>query len=61
MILEPEKYLHDNCGGWTQSHQASQSATFRAFKSFPKEGIDLEWKRKGLDHYPYEEQKIGIS
>lgn len=59
MILEPEKYLHDNCGGWNQAHQISQKVVNRAFKSFPREGIDLEWKRKGLDYYPYDEQKMG--
>jgi GR25 family glycosyltransferase involved in LPS biosynthesis len=59
MLLEPEKYLHDNCGGWNQSHQISQNVTTRAFKSFPREGIDLEWNRKGLQHYPYDDQKNG--
>jgi GR25 family glycosyltransferase involved in LPS biosynthesis len=59
MLLEPEKYLHDNCGGWNQSHQVSQNVTTRAFKSFPREGIDLEWNRKGLQHYPYDDQKNG--
>lgn len=59
MILEPEKYLHDNCGGWTQAHQISQNVTYRAFKAFPRTGIDLKWSRKGLDNYPYDDQKIG--
>lgn len=59
MILEPEKYLHDNCGGWTQAHQISQNVIHRAFKPFPRNGIDLKWSRKGLDNYPYDEQKMG--
>lgn len=59
MILEPEKYLHDNCGGWSQSYQISSNVIHRAFKPFPRGGIDLKWQRKGLDNYPYDEQKMG--
>ena len=59
MILEPEKYLHDNCGGWSQSHQISNNVIHRAFKPFPRGGIDLKWQRKGLDNYPYDDQKMG--
>ena len=59
MILEPEKYLHDNCGGWKQAHDISQNVTCRAFKAFPREGIDFQWKKKGWDNYPYDDQKMG--
>lgn len=59
MILEPEKYLHDNCEGWSQAHQISQNVVHRAFKPFPRTGIDLKWSRKGLDNYPYDKQKMG--
>jgi GR25 family glycosyltransferase involved in LPS biosynthesis/glycosyltransferase involved in cell wall biosynthesis len=59
MILEPEKYLHDNCGGWSQAHQTSQNVTYRAFKAFPRTGVNLKWSRKGLDNYPYDDQKMG--
>ncbi|MFZ9740740.1 MAG: WavE lipopolysaccharide synthesis family protein [Candidatus Nanopelagicaceae bacterium] len=59
MILEPEKYLHDNSSGWSQAHQVSQNVVNRAFKSFPREGIDFEWRKKGWSNYPYDDQKNG--
>lgn len=59
MLLEPEKYLHDNSSGWSQAHQVSQNVVNRAFKSFPREGIDFEWRKKGWSNYPYDHQKNG--
>lgn len=59
MILEPEKYLHDNSSGWSQAHQVSENVVNRAFKSFPREGIDFEWRKKGWSNYPYDDQKNG--
>ena len=59
MILDPEKYLYDNCPEWNHSHQISQNVIKRAFKSFPRYGIDLEWTRKGWLNYPYDDQKNG--
>lgn len=59
MLIEPEKYLHDDCGGWNQSHKISNEVIRRAFKSFPREGINLEWDKKGWKSYPYDDQKNG--
>ena len=58
-ILDSEKYLHDNSEGWQEAHSVSQKVLTKAFKSFPREGIDLEWKRKELTSYPYDDQKNG--
>lgn len=58
-ILDPENYLHDGSSGWNEAHAVSQKVLTKAFKSFPREGIDLEWKRKELSSYPYDDQKNG--
>lgn len=52
----PEKYLHDKCDNWAEAYEVSKRITNRAFRSFPRTGIDLEWKRKGWVKYPYEAQ-----
>ena len=58
-ILDPENYLHDDSSGWNEAHEVSQKVLMKAFKSFPRQGIDLEWSRKGLSSYPYDDQKNG--
>jgi len=55
-LIYPEKYLFDNAPQWAEAHDVSTIWTFRCFKSFPREGIDLKWRRKGWEHYPYDLQ-----
>lgn len=58
-IMEPENYLFDNSPKWKDAHNVSNELTTKVFKSFPRNGIDLEWSRKGLKNYPYYDQKQG--
>ena len=55
-LAKPEEYLYDVAPKWNEAYSVSSSTTPKLFKSFPREGIDLKWKRKGWDHYPYDEQ-----
>ena len=58
-IMEPENYLYDKSPKWEEAHNMSKELTPKVFKPFPKSGVDLEWSRKGLKNYPYDEQKNG--
>lgn len=58
-IMQPEVYLYDGSPKWEEAHEVSKKITLSIFKPFPREGIDLEWNRKGLQHYPYDDQKNG--
>ena len=58
-IMEPENYLYDKSPKWEEAHEMSKGLTPKVFKCFPRNGIDLEWSRKGLKNYPYDEQKNG--
>lgn len=55
-LIYPEKYLFDNAPQWAEAHEVSTIWTYRLFKSFPREGVDLKWRRKGWEHYPYDLQ-----
>lgn len=57
-ILQPEKYLYDNAPKWNEVYSLSDVTTSNYFKSFPQDGIDFSWPKKGWDTYPYEDQKI---
>ena len=51
MIIYPEKYLFDNCEKWDESFEVSNNTISKAFKSFPREGITLDWpKRNGFSY-----------
>ena len=58
-IMKPDEYLFDNAEKWQDAYNISQEISKKLFKPFPREGIDLEWNRKGLQHYPYDDQKNG--
>jgi hypothetical protein len=59
LFKNPNEYLHDNAPQWDYSKQISDSVIHKAFKCFPRTGIDLEWSKKELKSYPYDEQKHG--
>jgi len=56
-LLKPEKYLYDNSEFYHEAQLLSDELTPKIFKSFPKEGIDLEWPKNGWSTYPYDIQK----
>jgi len=55
-LLKPDEYLYDNSANYNEALELSESITKKIFKSFPKEGIDLEWNKYGWEKYPYEDQ-----
>ena len=55
-LLKPEEYLYDNSPRYNEALELSNVLTKQVFKSFPREGIDLEWKTYGWDTYPYDTQ-----
>lgn len=59
LFENPNEYLHDNSPQWNYSKEISDSIIHKVFKSFPRENINLEWKKKELECYPYDEQKYG--
>ena len=58
-IMKPDEYLFDNSAKWDEAKEVSQKVATKLFKPFPRDGIDLKWQRKGLDNYPYDDQKMG--
>ncbi len=56
---EPQKYLYDEAPEWNYAKELSDEVGRRVFKSFPKSGIDLEWPKKQLASYPYDDQEQG--
>ena len=55
-LLNPEKYLHDNAPEYNLALAKSENIIRKYFKSFPREGIDLEWPTYGWETYPYDNQ-----
>ena len=55
-LLHPEKYLYDGAPEWVEVKKVSDRWTGEYFLPFPRSGIDLKWKRKGWDTYPYDAQ-----
>lgn len=60
-LLYPDRYLYDYAPKGAESFEYSQKYSKIAFKSFPREGIQLSWPTKNLTEYPYEEQKLGYN
>lgn len=58
MLIEPEKYLYDGAPLWNEAHQISTEVLPKAFKVFPRTGIDLVWPKRGSYSYPYDEEKL---
>lgn len=56
-LLDPKKYLYDNSECYQETKLLSDKLTPQIFKSFPREGIDLEWYKYKLKRYPYESQR----
>ena len=57
-LLDPKKYLYDNSEKYSETRNLSDKLTPQVFKSFPKEGIDLEWYKYKWKTYPYQGQKV---
>lgn len=55
-LLHPEKFLFDGAPNWMDAHKLSLLYTDEYFTPFPRSGIDLKWKRKGWNSYPYDAQ-----
>lgn len=55
-LLHPEKYLFDGAPEWYTAKKVSDRWTGEYFIPFPSTDINLKWKRKGWDTYPYNEQ-----
>jgi hypothetical protein len=60
-LLYPDRYLYDYAPKGSESFEYSQKYSKIAFKSFPREGIQLSWPTKNLTEYPYDEQKLGYN
>jgi len=58
-LIEPEKYLYDEAPEWNYAKKLSDEVGRRVFKAFPKTGIDLQWPKKELASYPYDDQEQG--
>ncbi len=56
-LLDPKKYLYDKSECYRETKILSDELTPQIFKSFPKEGIDLEWYKYNWKTYPYHSQK----
>ena len=56
-LLDPKKYLYDNSECYQETKILSDELTPQIFKSFPREGIDLEWKKYNWKKYPYKNQR----
>ena len=56
-LLDPKKYLYDNSEKYSETRNLSDKLTSQVFKSFPREGIDLEWYKYKWNTYPYEDQR----
>ena len=59
-MLKPESNLHDKSDNWKEVKRLSDNMTPKIFKSFPREGIELEWPKYGWKNYPYKMQKISF-
>ena len=57
-LLDEKKYLYDNSEKYNETRELSDNLTPLVFKSFPREGIDLEWYKLGWKSYPYDNQKV---
>jgi FkbM family methyltransferase len=55
-LIYPERYLWDNAPLWAEAHKLSDELTPKFFTPFPREGVNLKWKRKGWNAYPYDDQ-----
>ena len=55
-LLKPDQYLHDNAPHYNEALSLSNTLSKKIFKSFPKEGIDLEWDKYNWSTYPYDSQ-----
>ena len=55
-LLKPELYLYDDSPNYSESLDLSNNLTKKVFKSFPKEGINLEWDKYNWAKYPYDNQ-----
>ncbi len=58
MLIEPEKYLYDNAPLWNEANEISTQVTLKAFKCFPRTGIDLVWPKRNTYSYPYDHEKM---
>jgi len=56
-LLDPKKHLYDNSEKYSETRKLSDKLTPQIFKSFPREGIDLEWYKYKWKTYPYENQR----
>ena len=61
MLDNQDKYLYDNSIEWATSNLISKESMKKAFKSFPREGIEMIWPRKGIMEYcfPYDKGHEG--
>jgi len=55
-LLKPDQYLYDNAPNHSEALTLSENLSKKIFKSFPKEGIDLEWDKYNWPTYPYDSQ-----
>jgi hypothetical protein len=55
-LLKPDQYLHDGAPYYNEALELSNDLSKKVFKSFPKEGIDLEWDKYNWKNYPYDSQ-----
>lgn len=61
MLLQPDKYLYDDAPLIDEAMELSKKLSKKVFKSFPKDGVDLEWFKYGWPTYKYDSQRKEFS
>jgi len=56
-LQTPHWYLYDNASKWNEVKKHSDDIMPKLFKTFPREGIELEWPKYNWWTYPYDNQQ----
>ena len=54
MVENQEQYLYDNAPNWQEAKIISKEAMKKAFKSFPRKGVDFIWPKNNIYCLPYD-------
>lgn len=59
MVENQNHYLYDNAEKWEESNKVSKEVMPKAFKSFPREGVDFIWPKNNIYTLPYDPRYEG--
>lgn len=54
MVENQKEYLFDNAPRWDEALSVSKEVMLKAFKSFPREGVDFIWPKNNIYCLPYD-------